>query len=583
MKKYLSIAAAAALVLAGCTEGLYGPTPTPEPKVDAKGIDIQISEATDSSFVLTLTPEDTSALFYSYAVVEGELKNIDSTVLYANGYKEKAVASNIIKNSAPYSTTLTISELTPYSTYTVYAVASSSTGVVGTVASKSVKTSDNEAPTLVEESIFFDAIKNVEVGNVVAVEFSEPVALAENAEVTVKYYGIYSSDHDILNDENIGTGSAEIIVKGELVGFVVSDIPAGAHYSVSFDEGTFVDAAGNKAEGLESRYLIYKGTPAALGLVGRIDTESFSFVADSVAAVVALTDGISLAFPEGVELGDYDKEVVASVCYEIGSEVRTYSDIAPFAAGSNLYTLSPDLSSVIVTPNAKGSERQDPVRGSIVTITIPEGWLYDIYGNPNAEYTVGPFIYSYGYEAESALYGTYVLSSVSGYASYGYGPYEDVITISKSDDAKKGNTLISGTLADAPVKIYADFDGVQGTLTISAWQEEVGSVEDYLYDASGYPTVGEDGQYIVNEYPITLALTQDGRSFFDNDFGFDIPAPHTLNWWYTNQAFLSILELDEDGDIYNVYDVLNITKATYSPSANPAPAPSAARRAVKLL
>lgn len=583
MKKYLSIAAAAALVLAGCTEGLYGPTPTPEPKVDAKGIDIQISEATDSSFVLTLTPEDTSALFYSYAVVEGELKNIDSTVLYANGYKEKAVASNIIKNSAPYSTTLTISELTPYSTYTVYAVASSSTGVVGTVASKSVKTSDNEAPTLVEESIFFDAIKNVEVGNVVAVEFSEPVALAENAEVTVKYYGIYSSDHDILNDENIGTGSAEIIVKGELVGFVVSDIPAGAHYSVSFDEGTFVDAAGNKAEGLESVYLIYKGTPAALGLVGRIDTESFSFVADSVAAVVALTDGISLAFPEGVELGDYDKEVAASVCYEIGSEVRTYSDIAPFAAGSNLYTLSPDLSSVIVTPNAKGSERQDPARGSIVTITIPEGWLYDIYGNPNAEYTVGPFIYSYGYEAESALYGTYVLSSVSGYASYGYGPYEDVITISKSDDAKKGNTLISGTLADAPVKIYADFDGVQGTLTISAWQEEVGSVEDYLYDASGYPTVGEDGQYIVNEYPITLALTRDGRSFFDNDFGFDIPAPHTLNWWYTNQAFLSILELDEDGDIYNVYDVLNITKATYSPSANPAPAPSAARRAVKLL
>lgn len=581
MKKYLSIAAAAAMVLTGCTEGLYGPTPTPEAKVDAKGIAIQISEAADSSFVLTLTPEDTSALFYSYAVVEGELKSVDSTVLYAGGYKN-AVASDVIKNVAPYSTTLTVSGLTPYSTYTVYAVASSSTGVVGAVASKSVKTSDSEAPTIVEESLFFDAIKNVEVGNVVAIQFSEPVALATNAKATVKYYGIYSSSHNILNDENIGTGSAEIVVEGDIVEFVVSDVPAGAHYSVSFDEGTFVDAAGLKAEGLESGYLVYRETPAALGLVGRIEPESFSFVADSVASVADLTAGISLALPEGVVLGDYDDEVTASVCYEVGSEVRTYSDIEPFEAGGNLYTLSKDFSSVIVTPNAKGSNRQDPERGSTVTITIPEGWLYDIYGNPSAEYTVGPFIYSYGYEAETALYGTYVLSSKSGYASYGYGPYEDVITISASDDAKKGNTLISGTLADAPFKFYGDFDEVQGTLTISAWQV-IGSVTDYVYDENGYPTVGEDGQPIEKDYHVTFALTPNGGSFYDNDFGFDIPAPHTLSWWYTNSAFLGLLELDDEGEIYNIYDAINITKVTYTPSAASSPAPSAARRAAKLL
>lgn len=581
MKKYLSIAAAAAMVLTGCTEGLYGPTPTPEAKVDAKGIAIQISEAADSSFVLTLTPEDTSALFYSYAVVEGELKSVDSTVLYAGGYKD-VVASDVIKNVAPYSTTLTVSGLTPYSTYTVYAVASSSTGVVGAVASKSVKTSDNEAPTIVEESIFFDAIEEVEVGNVVAIKFSEPVALAKDGKATVKYYGIYSSDHNILNDENIGTGSAEIIVKGDTVGFVVSDVPAGAHYSVSFEEGTFVDAAGLKAEGLESGYLVYKEIPAALGLVGQIEPESFSFVADSVASVADLTAGISLALPEGVELGDYDDEVTASVRYEVGSEVRTYSDIEPFGAGGNLYTLSKDFSSVIVTPNAKGSSRQDPERGSIVTITIPEGWLYDIYGNPSAEYTVGPFIYSYGYEAETALYGTYVLSSKSGYAAYGYGPYEDVITISASDDAKKGNTLISGTLADAPFKFYGDFDEVQGTLTISAWQV-IGSVKDYVYDANGQPTMGEDGQPIEKDYLVTFALTPNGVSFYNYDLGFDIPAPHTLSWWYTNQAFIGLLELDDEGEIYNIYDAINITKVTYTPSAAASPAPSAARRAAKLL
>lgn len=113
--------------------------------------------------------------------------------------------------------------------------------------------------------------------------------------------------------------------------------------------------------------------------------------------------------------------------------------------------------------------------------------------------------------------------------------------------------------------------------------EIVGSVEDYLYDASGSPAIGEDGQRIVNEYPITLALTQDVRSFFDIEFGFDIPAPHTLSWWYANQAFLSLIELDEDENLYNIYDALNITKATYTPSVDPAPAPSAAGHAVKKL
>lgn len=580
MKKYLSIAAAAALVLAGCTEGLYGPTPTPEPKVDAKGIDIQISEAADSSFVLTLTPEDTSALFYSYAVIAGELESVDSTVLYADGYAEKAVASDVIKNAVPYKSSIKISKLNPFTSYTVYAVASSSTGVVGAVSSKSVKTSDSEAPVIDEESLFVDEIVNIEAGNVVTVEFSEPVELTKDAKVTVKYYGIYSSDHNILENDPIGTGSAEVTVKGNLVSFAISDVPAGAYYSVSFGEGTFVDAAGNKAAATTSGYLLYKGEfELAMGIVGRIEPESFDFVADSVGVVSNLADAISLAFPEGLELGYYDDEVAASVLYKNGSETRSYSDIEPFEAGGNLYALSEDFSSVLITPNAEVSSRQNPTRGSIVTITIPEGWLYDIYGNPNAEYTVGPFIYSYGYDAETALYGTYTISSTSRYASYGYGPYEDVITISKSDDEEKGNTLISGTLAEVPVKFYADFDGVQGTLTASAWQE-AGSVVDYVYDGNA-PAVGEDGQPVTKEYPVILALTN-GSSVYEDEFGFDIPAAHSLSWWYTDKAYLGIVEM-EDGEPFILCDAINIKKVTYTPSATPDPVPSAVKHAVKKL
>lgn len=580
MKKYLSIAAVAAMVLAGCTEGLYGPTPTPEPKVDAKGIDIQISEAADSSFVLTLTPEDTSALFYAYAVVAGELGQVDSTVLYADGYADKAVASDIIKNVAPYSSSIVISALKPYTSYTVYAVASSSTGVVGSVSSKSVKTSDSEAPVIDEDSIFFDYIDNIEEGNVVTVAFNEPVALAKDANIIVKYYGIYSSDHNILENDHIGTGSAEVSVKGNLVSFTISDVPAGAHYSVSFDEGAFVDAAGNKAAATRSGYLLYQGKlEVATGIVGRIETKSFSFVADSVGVVANLADAISLAFPEGLELGDYDTEVAASVFYENGSETINYSDIKPFDAGGNLYTLSEDLSSVIVTPNTAVSSRQDPARGSIVSITIPAGWLYDIYGNSNDYYTVGPFIYSYGYEAETALYGTYTVSSVSGYAAYGYGPYEDVITISKSDDETKGNTLISGTLAEVPVKFYADFDGVQGTLTALAYQE-VGSVVDYVYEGNS-PAVGDDGNPVTKSYPIILALTN-GNSIYDEELGFDIPAVHTLNWWYTGVAYLGVIEMEGDSP-YGLYDVINIKNVTYTPSATSDPASAAVRQAVKKL
>lgn len=553
MKKYLSIAAAAAMVLAGCTEGLYGPTPSPEPKVDAKGIDIQISEAADSSFVLTLTPEDTSALFYSYAVIAGELKQVDSAVLYADGYAEGAVASDVIKNVAPYKSSIKISKLNPFTSYTVYAVASSSTGVVGAVASKSVKTSDSEAPVIDEESLFFDEIANIEAGNTVSIKFSESVSYVKDAGVVVKYYGLYSSDHDILENDPIGTGSAEVTVEGNVVSFAISGVPAGAYYSVSFAEGAFVDAAGNKAEATASGYLLYQEFEVAMGIVGRIETESFGFVADSVGVVANLTEAISLAFPEGLELGSFDTKVAASVVYKNGSEVRSYSDIAPSDAGANLYTLSEDFSIVIVTPNAELSSRQDPERGSIVTITIPEGWLYDIYGNPNAEYTVGPFIYSYGYEAETAIYGSYSFSTASAFTGT---PCADEITISASDseEAEEGEVVLEGTLSGIPVKIYGIFDGVQGTISVSASQL-VGQLEDYVYDDAGEPVLGEDDKPLTKVYDLIILTTTTGRDLIKDDLVFDVPAAHKLS--FRNNAYIAIVEVD-GSSIVGFADVLYI-------------------------
>lgn len=291
MKKYLSLAILATIAIAGgCTKELYGPAPEPEAKVEAKGISVKVSEVKDSSFVVSLTPEDTSAVYYSYAVVEGALSAVDSSSLYSDGYKSAAVASGVIKNVSPYTSSVAVGGLTPNTAYTVYAVSSSSTGVPGSVSSVSVTTSDNLAPYIVDGAA---------QENAATLQFSEPVYFVEGSAVTVNYYGINSSEHDIYNNDPVGTATASVRVNEDVAVFVLSDVPDGAYYTVSFPEGAFTDAAGNKAEALESYfYKTEAGDLGAAGLYGRVSTADFELDAGELTTVADLSEGIVISVPD---------------------------------------------------------------------------------------------------------------------------------------------------------------------------------------------------------------------------------------------------------------------------------------------
>lgn len=553
MKKYLSLAILATIAIAGgCTKELYGPAPEPEAKVEAKGISVKVSEVKDSSFVVSLTPEDTSAVYYSYAVVEGALSAVDSSSLYSDGYKSAAVASGVIKNVSPYTSSVAVGGLTPNTAYTVYAVSSSSTGVPGSVSSVSVTTSDNLAPYIVD-----DATKE----NVASLQFSEPVYFVEGSAVTVNYYGINSSEHDIYNNDPVGTATASVRVNEDVAVFVLSDVPDGAYYTVSFPEGAFTDAAGNKAEALESYFAqTSSGDLGAAGLAGRVSTKAYSFVADSVEIVTDLAAPIALAYPEGTTPARVSNKVTGTITYVTASAgTATYSSIAPGANGG--YLLNATNSGVVVYPNIGEaySGRPEPARGATVTIEVPADYVIDIYGNGNAAYTVGPFLYSYGYTAADDLFGSYEVSSTSAYAKYGYGPYTDTLTLAASDSTGF-DVAFSGTLAGLPVKFYATFNGDTGELEIPTGQT-ICKAWDYLYDSNGYPTLNEDSTYVFIQTDVHLVLSNGGSSYYRNNLGFDVPASHTLSFWYPSY-YLGLLEYYQ-GDAYNWNDQVQITSVKY--------------------
>ena len=132
MKRILSYMTIAA-VLTACSE-MYGPEQVSTAVVNSEGIEITGIAVTDNSLTFTLTPKGEAA-YYSYLVDQADAPQaLDSSTIYSLGY-DGAVAEGIIKwTSEKTSSTVTIDELEPNTTYQIYAVAGSPTGVPSSVA-----------------------------------------------------------------------------------------------------------------------------------------------------------------------------------------------------------------------------------------------------------------------------------------------------------------------------------------------------------------------------------------------------------------------------------------------------------------
>ena len=472
-----------AAVLTACSE-MYGPEQVSTAVVNSEGIEITGIAVTDNSLTFTLTPKGEAA-YYSYLVDQADAPQaLDSSTIYSLGY-DGAVAEGIIKwTSEKTSSTVTIDELEPNTTYQIYAVAGSPTGVPSSVAVANARTSDGVNPSHASFS---------SKGNVVTISFSEGVTRGEGA-VTIAYYATNTAEF-YSDPQPVGTltAAAEDIVSdgSSTVTVTVNGVPAGALYTVSLAAGAFKDSAGNSSKALESGVTITEEGPAPKNIYGQIPAVAFEIapVEDDVFTDPSLP--ITTTIGSEYELSGYGKGT-ASVVFQ--NAVKT-TEIA-LTAGSDFGLMSTDGTIAVILP-------ENPERGDDVILTIGEGAFLDIYGNGNAEWTA-TLKYSYGYTMEDIV-GEYVASgasAVDGNTYYLTEGADSFVTITEDDSEEGCNVAISGIYSN-DAKIYGHFDFDSGILSIPDLQ--------YLTDVYLQGVAFE--LYFANysdEVPVNMTVVQSG-------------------------------------------------------------------------
>ena len=444
------------LVLAVACETMYGPVQTSIEGDKAGSITVTVDEVKDNSVTFTVSPASESA-YYSYMVQAGdEAVEVDATTLYSNGYKKTAVASAAVKWTAEKtSTTVTVSKLASNTTYQIYAVAGSPMGFPGEVYNTSFKTSDTVTP----------AYKNIESEeDVITVEFSENVTYNEESDpIKITYYAPYSS---AFNSAATPAGSVDVPAKAiEVAGteatITVPEIPTGSVYTIAIPKGAFVDVVGLELPAYSSTFEMVETeegpAPSPTGFYGEISyVELPMFGEFGLDSFSDWTNPFVIPVDFKYPVANYSSKKFVTVTYKSVTSTSVKSTVHTLAPGVD-YALT-SLGFVVVLP-------EQPDFGATVTINIPTGCLYDIYGN-DCEAWEASLVHSYGYTLEDIV-GTY-----SGEAlSYFKGETVTSMTIAESDDPKKGNVMI--TMFDGfpcTEGVYGNFDFVSGKLSIPDWQ-----------------------------------------------------------------------------------------------------------------
>ena len=469
MKKlfnYIAAAAALTLTVSACSD-VFAPAESSTQPQTAGAVEIIISNVTDNSFDVTIAPKGNAA-YYSYLVDNDEYYDgIDAASLYAVKYE--SVMQGSVKYGADNESVSFTVETDPNTNYTVYAIAGSPEGNLSEIAHKTILTSDNGIPEL-EEYEFQE--------NMIALVFNEEVEAVEGKKITATAYAklyltgapvIASTEGKILQNKD-----GVVIVQFEEI-----KVP-GTFYIVSYEEGTFTDLVGNPCPALEAGS--FKATlketdendaaKAAEGtLWAYLENADFEFDTEDIPEAIVEYNTFNQFKSEQMLAKPIAQKVTVSVVHSEGAKTTT-----------NDYALKGGVDYGVTTLYTFGVKLpEEPAHGDLVTISIDKGAAYDIYGNANAACEVKDLVYSYGYKLED-IYGEYENDGKSGYGSdYDEDPWTFVIE--ESDDAEKGNVMITEWYGFDKIKIYADFDVDLGTLTMPIYYNLIGGFLTYLDQA----------------------------------------------------------------------------------------------------
>ncbi len=435
------------LTLAVACETMYGPVETPIAPDSAAGVEITVADVTDDSFTVTIAPSG-EASYYSWLIdVAQAAAEIDAETLYAVGYEGIGYGTAKWTAEEP-SVTFTVEGLDPNTDYQIYAVAGSKMGIAGAVVNKSVKTTDTVAP---------DYESYETEGHQVVFTFSEAVTRkAENGAIKVPYYAYYSAEFQTTAAAagEVTVPEDSILVAGNQALISVPDLPTGCYWTISIPEGAFLDAVGQKLPAYASAFEMAEGqsgpAPAPTGFYGEVDYVELPMLGGlELESFSDWTELFVIPVESEYAIAGMSSKKFLTVKYETPNKVIEH-------------TLTPGVHYAVTALGFAVALPEQPAYGADVTISVPAGALYDVFGN-DCEAWEATFIHSFGYTLDDVI-GTYAGEA----ESYFNGPTALAITVAESDDPEKGAVMLTGSYMglSCMAPIYGDFDVDGGILTI---------------------------------------------------------------------------------------------------------------------
>ncbi len=473
-------------LLVACND-IYGPTEDPTTPVYSDGIEITVNSVEDNTATFTLTPKGEST-YYSYLLDQSDAaEKLDSSKVLSVSYK--SVAQGTVKWSENKSKSISVSGLQANSSYVIYAVAGSATGIPSAVVTATFKTSDKESPV-----VDLDACELVGESEI-ALAFSEDIVKG-NGDITVKYYALYSQA--IYEGKPLGIVRGQVKdVKGSIATITFSGVPDGAFYSIDVAAGAFKDLVGNPSVALESTlyYDEEEGDIVSENICARRSTKNFTIgKADQVLLTNWKSDVLTADFgSEYTYVGISNRAESSTMSYIAGTKTTTFT----LAANQDFYYNGGKV--VVRLP-------EEPERGSQVVVNIPAQTFVDQYGNVNDPWTA-TVVYAFDYTLETAL-GTYNVTYSTCFNSGQDLSGTDVIVA--SDNAEKGNIMFT-SLFGAPLSnpVYATFEPQLGEITIPSGQAmfQMKDNKDNVYTACIYCGAVSNGSLSPSTSPVVFSMT----------------------------------------------------------------------------
>ena len=491
-----------ATVLMALTSCISFDDPTTENYGAGPSVDVSISAGivTDSAFQVTVTPAE-GALYYAFAVSEGDAPEaLDSMALYKGSY-----GNTVVKASDYPSYFFAIDDADPNSTYWVYAVAGNAKGIVGNMTVKSITTTDGEAPYPM------GIAKDADSG-AVQLTFSEAVQLGAGA-VTAKYY----QEWDILNPVDVAAENIAVKVSGSKVLFEAAGVPAGAYLCYSYEAGAFKDMKGIACGALNSGLNMDAGK--FTGAYVHVTNKPF-----------AIDDSFVTAPEDGALINNADLfEGIISFPFDIfrnDDEVKAGDLVIAFANGNKTtaYNLDPSLWSV-EDNLLKFYLPEQPEVGDQIFVSVKEGVVYDVCGNPNLAYTS---VANWKYFPLTVDYfvGKFGLDYISYYDDSQSVVNLGVVTIEEDAEGGDGALAIKDFYMEGSVLAGA-YDLSAGKLLIGDGQVLGFAEEDGTVYGLAFVNAEGDG-------PVSFTLNPNGTMTANGMWGiyaYDQNFEEAVGWW----------------------------------------------------